>query len=161
MQVVVGANACNHIPEMLPSRWKFEHFAPCPPVDEKDVNIGFFTIYWAVILEAFLWGAGTALGELPPYFVSRAASAAGGIDEELEGVLDDDDDKDSDKNDQSCLDRSKKKLGVFLKKYSFITVLLMASVSVCFPFIICYVSFYSLFVYSLYITFAIDSKPSL
>ena len=39
----------------------------------------------AVILEGFLWGAGTAIGEMPPYFVARAASAAGGVDEELEG----------------------------------------------------------------------------
>ena len=34
-----------------------------------------------------MWGFGTALGELPPYFVARAASAAGGIDEELEDIL--------------------------------------------------------------------------
>jgi len=51
------------------------------------VNIGFWTIYQAVFLESFLWGAGTAIGELPPYFVARAASAAGGIDEELEDIL--------------------------------------------------------------------------
>jgi len=34
-------------------------------------------IYKAVALEAFLWGLGTAIGELPPYFVARAASKAG------------------------------------------------------------------------------------
>lgn len=27
-----------------------------------------------VQLEAFLWGLGTALGELPPYFVARAGN---------------------------------------------------------------------------------------
>ncbi|KAL3507909.1 hypothetical protein ACH5RR_033291 [Cinchona calisaya] len=31
-----------------------------------------------VQLEAILWGLGTALGELPPYFISRAASMSGG-----------------------------------------------------------------------------------
>ncbi|XP_022864360.1 vacuole membrane protein KMS1-like isoform X2 [Olea europaea var. sylvestris] len=31
-----------------------------------------------VQLEAVLWGLGTALGELPPYFISRAASLSGG-----------------------------------------------------------------------------------
>ncbi|KAK1380047.1 Vacuole membrane protein KMS1 [Heracleum sosnowskyi] len=31
-----------------------------------------------VQLEAILWGIGTALGELPPYFISRAASLSGG-----------------------------------------------------------------------------------
>lgn len=30
-----------------------------------------------VRLEAFMWGAGTALGELPPYFISRAHRLAG------------------------------------------------------------------------------------
>jgi hypothetical protein len=29
-------------------------------------------IYFAVIIEAFLWGLGTAIGELPPYYVARA-----------------------------------------------------------------------------------------
>lgn len=30
-----------------------------------------------VRLEAFLWGLGTALGELPPYFMARAARLSG------------------------------------------------------------------------------------
>lgn len=30
-----------------------------------------------VRLEAFMWGAGTALGELPPYFMARAARLSG------------------------------------------------------------------------------------
>ena len=87
MQVVIAANECNKVPDMLPSRWNFQKFATCESVAEKDVNISFFTIYQAVFLEAFLWGAGTAIGELPPYFVARAASAAGGMDEELEDIL--------------------------------------------------------------------------
>ena len=74
---------------MLPSRWNFDHFAKCETVSEAQVTIGFWTIYQAVFLEAFLWGAGTAMGELPPYFVARAASAAGGMDEELEEIFDD------------------------------------------------------------------------
>ena len=86
-QVVIAANECNQVPAMLPSRWRFDHFAQCNTVPDDQVTIGFFTIYWAVFLEAFLWGAGTAIGELPPYFVARAASAAGGIDEELEDIL--------------------------------------------------------------------------
>jgi hypothetical protein len=45
------------------------------------------TVFFAVSLEAFLWGAGTAIGELPPYFVARAASMAGGQSEELEEML--------------------------------------------------------------------------
>ena len=29
-------------------------------------------------VEAFCWGAGTAIGELPPYFMARAARLSGG-----------------------------------------------------------------------------------
>jgi hypothetical protein len=34
-----------------------------------------------------LWGTGTAIGELPPYFVSRAASIAGQRSEELADLI--------------------------------------------------------------------------
>lgn len=37
-----------------------------------------------VQLEAILWGIGTALGELPPYFISRAARLSGGKMDALE-----------------------------------------------------------------------------
>ena len=97
-QVVLAANECNKVPEMLPSRWQFDHFGYCKSVPDDQVTIGFFAIYWAVFFEAFLWGAGTAIGELPPYFVARAASAAGGIDEELEDIFDDDNDNKKEKN---------------------------------------------------------------
>jgi hypothetical protein len=36
--------------------------------------IGLFGILIAVQIESFLWGLGTALGELPPYFVAKKAS---------------------------------------------------------------------------------------
>lgn len=35
---------------------------------------------------SFLWGAGTALGEVPPYLVSRAAALAGESNAEFEEV---------------------------------------------------------------------------
>lgn len=40
-----------------------------------------------VRLEAFMWGAGTAIGELPPYFMARTARLSG---QELEEVVEDD-----------------------------------------------------------------------
>lgn len=36
-----------------------------------------WSIMSKVRLEAFLWGAGTALGELPPYFMAKAARLSG------------------------------------------------------------------------------------
>jgi len=35
--------------------------------------MSFFDILMAVQIESFLWGLGTAIGELPPYYVARAA----------------------------------------------------------------------------------------
>lgn len=36
---------------------------------------------WKVKVEAFMWGAGTALGELPPYFMARTATLSGQKDD--------------------------------------------------------------------------------
>ena len=36
------------------------------------VAVSLWSIMTKVRLEAFMWGAGTALGELPPYFMARA-----------------------------------------------------------------------------------------
>lgn len=83
-------------------------------------TIGVFDIFFAVILEASLWGLGTAIGELPPYFVSLAASKAGGkseeLEEELEGI------------DSSFIGKAKSLLFNALKKKAFIVVLLCASI---------------------------------
>ena len=64
--------------------------------------------------------------------MARAASAAGGIDEELEDILVEDSNNskaEAERKDEDCMSRGKKKLSVFLKKHAFITVLCMASVS--------------------------------
>lgn len=70
----------------MPNRWTFTHFKQCPEFDGTP-TVPVFDIYRAVIIEAFLWGLGTAIGELPPYFVARAASLAGKQHEELEEML--------------------------------------------------------------------------
>jgi vacuole membrane protein 1 len=38
----------------------------------KEEIVTFWMIFQKVQLSAFLWGVGTAIGELPPYFVARA-----------------------------------------------------------------------------------------
>ncbi|CAN6225747.1 unnamed protein product [Urochloa humidicola] len=53
-----------------------------PPMYQE--IIPFSKILHKVYLEAVLWGIGTALGELPPYFLSRAASMSGRTIDELE-----------------------------------------------------------------------------
>ncbi|XP_064620062.1 vacuole membrane protein 1-like isoform X2 [Lineus longissimus] len=53
----------------------------CP--DQEGTSMSLWTIMSKVRLEAFMWGAGTAIGELPPYFMARAARLSGrDIDDE-------------------------------------------------------------------------------
>ena len=85
-------------------------------------------MYKAVGIEAFLWGLGTAIGELPPYFVAKAASVAGNINEEINELLDG-----SAAKDGSLAGKVKIALFKFLKRNAFIAVTLAASVSnLCF-----------------------------
>lgn len=60
---------------MFPSRWNFDHFDDCKCKSSTNLefsgeSIGIFGILLAVQFESFLWGLGTAIGELPPYFVA-------------------------------------------------------------------------------------------
>lgn len=43
----------------------------------------FFAIYLKALPAAFLWGAGTAMGEIPPYMTAYTAKACGEEDDEL------------------------------------------------------------------------------
>ncbi|KAG5626150.1 hypothetical protein H5410_011368 [Solanum commersonii] len=77
-------------------------------------------------LEAILWGIGTALGELPPYFISRAASISG-----REGELVEDLDSAS-KEDSGIISNHLKQIKKWLlsnRQYlNFFTILVLASV---------------------------------
>lgn len=45
----------------------------CPTTVDALWTVGILNIMKKVRVESMLWGAGTALGELPPYFMARAA----------------------------------------------------------------------------------------
>uniref|UniRef100_A0A3B3VQX3 Vacuole membrane protein 1 n=1 Tax=Poecilia latipinna TaxID=48699 RepID=A0A3B3VQX3_9TELE len=49
----------------------------CPQDGGLEDSISIFSIMSKVRLEACMWGAGTAIGELPPYFMARAARQSG------------------------------------------------------------------------------------
>lgn len=79
-QVTLAAYECGSIKFPRPP---YPHEIVCPSlttINETISNdlletgpISFWKILWKVKLEAFFWGLGTALGELPPYFMARAA----------------------------------------------------------------------------------------
>uniref|UniRef100_A0A8C4PX89 Vacuole membrane protein 1 n=1 Tax=Eptatretus burgeri TaxID=7764 RepID=A0A8C4PX89_EPTBU len=49
----------------------------CPSSDTLPEHMTLWTIMSKVRLEACMWGAGTAIGELPPYFMAQAARLSG------------------------------------------------------------------------------------
>ncbi|KAG4093298.1 hypothetical protein H8356DRAFT_949181 [Neocallimastix lanati (nom. inval.)] len=82
--------------------------------------ISILSIYSKIKMPVFLWGLGTAIGELPPYFVSRAAALTGQntLDiSKFENV----------NEDSSFTDKVQVFLFRLLKKMGFIGILLFAS----------------------------------
>ncbi len=123
-KVTLAANECTYFPEMYPNKWEFKEFIPCskPAKDEND-SVTFFVVFFNVILEAFLWGAGTAIGELPPYFMAKAAAEAGKSNDEIEEL------REIEKSEKKgFIDKLKTFIYEHLKQHGFITVLLCASV---------------------------------
>ncbi|KAG0347090.1 Vacuolar membrane protease, partial [Gamsiella multidivaricata] len=65
-----------------------DHRYICKSPESLTVPIGIYTVFQAVQWESFFWGFGTAIGELPPYFVARAAALSGNRNEELAAIED-------------------------------------------------------------------------
>lgn len=113
----------------------------CPDTD-SETAISMWTIISKVRLEAFMWGAGTAIGELPPYFMARAARLSGAdLDddefEELEELIEE---KKSPKEmhisfkrgisevKQSFLEKAKVSVHNLVQRVGFFGILLCASI---------------------------------
>ena len=115
-KVTMASNECNMTPKY---DFDTQTFEQCEKFEGEN-TITILDIYWAVALESFLWGMGTAIGELPPYFVSRAAAQAGRKHEELEEM-------ESEMN-STFIGRQKANLYYYLKKNAFLVVLICASI---------------------------------
>ncbi|ONM37366.1 Vacuole membrane protein KMS1 [Zea mays] len=84
------------------------------------------TIQLKIQLEAVLWGIGTALGELPPYFISRAARLSGSESKAVQEL-----DAATSKEDgpvASSLNRTKRWLLSHSQHLNFFSILILASV---------------------------------
>lgn len=94
----------------------------CPVGSTVDANsVTFSGLLWKVCGACFLWGAGTAIGELPPYFVSRAAALSGQKLAEL-------DELEEHVRSPSTMDRIKLQLFQSLQRWGFWAIVVCASV---------------------------------
>ncbi|XP_018494567.1 vacuole membrane protein 1 [Galendromus occidentalis] len=101
----------------------------CPEGETGDVAPGILAIMSKVRLEAFMWGAGTALGELPPYFMARAARISGEMDEEeLENLEKIKALEKSDRTQLSLWERAEVAVGKLIEKIGFWGILASASI---------------------------------
>lgn len=103
------------------------------PEDEASSRSGVITL-WSIMskvrLEAFMWGAGTALGELPPYFMARAARMSGidADDEELEEFEELLNQRNRPEVQQSSISRAKLAIERLVERVGFLGILACASI---------------------------------
>ncbi|XP_075265372.1 vacuole membrane protein 1-like [Convolutriloba macropyga] len=102
----------------------------CPDISGVDTPMTIWKILSKVRLEAFMWGLGTALGELPPYFMARAARLSGTQDLDAELVELNELKKLSETNPEKVPFTVRCKLQVekLIEKVGFPGILLMASI---------------------------------
>ncbi|KAI8341703.1 hypothetical protein BC941DRAFT_499262 [Chlamydoabsidia padenii] len=82
-EVTLAVYECNTTSTMArnPSTYRLECTLPLIGSMEKPPALGL--IYQCIAMETLAWGIGTALGELPPYFMARAVAISGGKNQEL------------------------------------------------------------------------------
>jgi len=131
LKVVLAAEACGHL--RFPAHfdvWIGSHGRNPWACDAPDffaldlipatATASLWTIAAKVAPAAFFWGAGTAIGEIPPYFVARAASLAGAQNAELDELM-------TSKSSIPGVDAMRDWMIKFLERNGFWGVLLMAA----------------------------------
>ncbi|ESP02423.1 hypothetical protein LOTGIDRAFT_172080 [Lottia gigantea] len=100
----------------------------CPEKEEDSMNL--FTIMSKVRLEAVMWGAGTAIGELPPYFMARAARLSGSEfdDDEFEEISELIIEKKTHPEDMGFMEKAKLYVHNLVQKVGFVGILACASI---------------------------------
>lgn len=101
----------------------------CPPDADPDSDVAIMDIVAKVAPACFFWGLGTAIGELPPYFVARAARWSSGeeADEELAAVLASETSATAGEH-LGAVERAKLSVFRAVHKYGFFAILLAASI---------------------------------
>ncbi|XP_077467036.1 vacuole membrane protein 1 [Stigmatopora argus] len=99
----------------------------CPQLIGPEGSISLFSIMSKVRLEACMWGAGTAIGELPPYFMARAARQSG-TDPEDEEYEEFEEMLEQAENAQDFVTRAKMGVQHMVQKVGFFGILACASI---------------------------------
>ncbi|KAF5831341.1 hypothetical protein DUNSADRAFT_13280 [Dunaliella salina] len=92
LKVCLAAETCGHVGfSILGDTWYSAEPLHCISGREQegaagDGVVSYWEVYRKVVLTAILWGAGTALGEVPPYLISYSAAVAGKKAEALEEI---------------------------------------------------------------------------
>uniref|UniRef100_A0A023EV67 Putative secreted protein n=1 Tax=Aedes albopictus TaxID=7160 RepID=A0A023EV67_AEDAL len=123
--VTLAAYECNSLDFPEPP---YPNEIVCP---EEEVISTAYPSMWAIMskvrFEAFLWGAGTALGELPPYFMAKASRLSGAEHEDFDDIKElEDRKKHGDK--LNLFERGKLAMEKFVEKVGFLGILLCASI---------------------------------
>lgn len=113
---VMASWECKALALFKPSRYSVSPEFFCPPSSHK-ADLTFWNLFRAMQPEALLWGIGTALGELPPYLISRSAAMAG-----------EESDPAREQPSSTLLARAYQIVKDHIEKHAFWTVLLLASV---------------------------------
>ncbi|KAK6640692.1 hypothetical protein RUM44_012389 [Polyplax serrata] len=102
----------------------------CPDKSDPTWAPSIFNIMSKVRLEAMMWGVGTALGELPPYFMARAARMSGYDPDDKEDLKEFEELRKKKQNAStlSTLDRAKLFVEKLVEKVGFFGILACASI---------------------------------
>eukprot|EP00913_Durusdinium_trenchii_P016299 g15318.t1 len=122
LQVVTAAESCRSTVGLIV--W-YQH--PCKldcstvsgPFDDSTVT--FLNLWSKVAIPCMLWGFGTAIGELPPYLVSKAARMSGSTDEDFAKEMEEA------KSKTDVFNRMKLWTVNFTEKHGFLGIFLLAS----------------------------------
>jgi membrane protein YqaA with SNARE-associated domain len=84
----MAASACGHLDfDSASDIWFHSHTFTCRTAALTGVTVSFWATFVKILLPCFLWGTGTAMGEIPPYALSRALREAGQLNAELDEEL--------------------------------------------------------------------------
>ncbi|XP_069183287.1 vacuole membrane protein 1 isoform X5 [Procambarus clarkii] len=124
--VTLAAYSCNSVEFPCPP---YPDDILCPEEEVTGKEMSILTIMAKVRLEAFMWGAGTALGELPPYFMARGARLSGyDPDDEEMAEFEELQRLKERPEDMSFIDRAKLSVEKLVERVGFFGILACASI---------------------------------